>query len=406
MDNLLKDVLKKITPSREEKELIDKISKEVIEKIKNKANGIEVEVVLGGSASRGTYLAGNHDLDIFVRFKSESDIKSYFREIVLSNFPKAKSVYGTREYFRFKYKGFKIEIVPSVKYDSPKKAKNSADISFFHINYLKSKIDSKMANEVLLLKQFLKANDIYGAESARGGFSGYVCELLIIYFKSFKRLVEFLEEVKPKVVIDIEGHYKDKEEVLKKLDKNKIKGPLIIIDPQLPDRNAAACVSYDSFSKLVFRARQLIRTNDKRLFNIRGEKLPLLKERSKRRGTRLVYFKIKKSSEDFDVVKAKILKKMKRLVSILDNEGWDIYNYGVSDDKYIYIEFESLKVSKTKRHYGPYVWVDSENFDNFLRKWEGRSIGKPYVYKSRIVVDVVRKMNLKEEIKEFMKEFL
>ncbi len=406
MDNLLKDVLKKITPSKEEKEQIEKISKEIIDKIRKSAKDIDVEIVLGGSASRGTYLAGNHDLDIFVRFKSEEEIKNHFREMVLSNFPKAKSVYGTREYFRFKHKGFKVEIVPSVKYDSPSKATNSADISFFHINYLKNRIDKEMAKEVLLLKQFLKANDIYGAESARGGFSGYVCELLIIHFKTFKRLIEFLETAKPKVVIDIEKHYKNKDEILKKLDKNKIKGPLIIIDPQLPDRNAAACVSYDSFSKLVFRARQLIRTKDKRLFNIRGEKLALLKERSKRRGTKLVYFKLKKSSEEFDIVKAKVLKKMKRLVSLLDNEGWDIYNYGVSDDKYMYVEFESLKVSKTKRHFGPYVWVDSEHFDNFIKKWEGKSVGKPYVYKSRIVVDIVRKMKLKEEIREFMKEFL
>jgi len=65
----------------------------------------------------------------------------------------------------------------------------------------------------------LKANNIYGAESARSGFSGYVCELLIIYFKGFYNLLEYFEVAKPKVVIDIEKHYKNSDDAINTFTK-------------------------------------------------------------------------------------------------------------------------------------------------------------------------------------------
>jgi tRNA nucleotidyltransferase (CCA-adding enzyme) len=190
----------------------------------------------------------------------------------LDNF---KLPHGTRDYFRGEFLGFKVEFVPSIKYDSPKKAVNSADISYFHINYLKKFFEKnqKLCDEVLLLKQFLKANDVYGAESARGGFSGYVCELLIIYFKSFYNMLEFFDSSTPKTVIDIEKHYKDSESAIKSLDKNKTSGPLIVVDPLLPLRNASSSITYDSFSKFLFKARLFLINNDSKLFNIRGFKL-------------------------------------------------------------------------------------------------------------------------------------
>jgi tRNA nucleotidyltransferase (CCA-adding enzyme) len=409
MIDILSKVLKEIKPEAEEIKRINDASAKIIGMIEKNAKelGVNVQAVLGGSASRGTNMKGNHDLDFFIRFESEKDIKDYYKSLITKSFDNFKITHGTRDYFRGEFLGFRVEFVPSIKYDSPKKAANSADISYFHIDYLKKFFEKnqKLCDEVLLLKQFLKANDVYGAESARGGFSGYVCELLIIYFKSFYNMLEFFDSSTPKTVIDIEKHYKDSESAIKSLDKNKTSGPLIVVDPLLPLRNASSSINYDSFSKFLFKARLFLINNDPKLFNIRGFKLSLAEERSRRRGTRLLSFKLKESY-DFDILKAKVLRKMGIIESLLKKEGFSIYSYGITDDSYAFFELESLKVSSAKRHYGPFVWAESKHFRDFLDKWSSKGIGKPYVFDNKLAVDVKRKEDAKDIIKEFLGEYL
>lgn len=409
MKNIFLKVLSEIKPSSEEAGLLNEISSKIIKTVEKNAKelGVNVQVVLGGSASRGTNMKGNFDLDFFIRFNSEKDISEYYKLLITKSFDGFKIVHGTREYFNGMFEGYKVEFVPSIKYDSPSKAKNSADISFFHINYLKKQFEKNpsLKDDVLLLKQFLKANEIYGAESARSGFSGYVCELLIIYFKGFYNLLEYFEVAKPKVVVDIEKHYKNSEDAIKTLNKNKISGPLIVVDPQLPLRNAASCVSMDSFSEFIFKVRLFLRTNEPKLFNIRGLNLNLVKERSKRRATKLIFFKLKESS-DFDILKAKVLRKLKQIESSLKKEGFGIYSYGITDDSYAYFELESIKVSKAKKHFGPLVWCEPNHFSEFVQKWNTHGISKPYVFENKLVVDVLRTEDAKEFIKKMLVDYL
>jgi tRNA nucleotidyltransferase (CCA-adding enzyme) len=409
MKKVFLKVLSKIKPSDQENVFLNEISKKIIKILMNNAKelGVNIQVVLGGSASRGTNLKGNYDLDFFIRFNLEKNINEYYKLLITKSFDGFKIVHGTRDYFKGIYEGYKVEFVPSIKYDSPKKAINSADISFFHIDYLKKQFSKNpgLKDDVLLLKIFLKANNIYGAESARSGFSGYVCELLIIYFKGFYNLLEYFEVVKPKIVIDIEKHYENSNEAIKTLNKNKILGPLVIIDPLLPLRNAASCISMKSFSEFVFKVRLFLRTHEPKLFKIRGLNLNLVKERSKRRGTKLIFFKLKEQGE-FDILKAKVLRKLNQIGSSLKKEGFGIFSYGVTDDSYVYFELESIKVSKYKKHFGPYVWCEPNHFSEFVQKWNSQGLSKPYVFENKIVVDVLRTENAKKFIKKMLVDYL
>jgi len=409
MKEVFLKILRDIKPSDEERKILDEVSGKIIKSIEKNAKelGVGVEVVLGGSASRGTNMKGNHDLDFFIRFDSEKDISNYYKLLMAKSFDGFKLVHGTREYFSGIFEGYRVEFVPSIKYDSPNKAKNSADISYFHINYLKKQFEKnpELKDDVLIFKQFLKANDVYGAESARSGFSGYVCELLIIYFKGFYNMLEYFENAKPKVVVDLEKHYKNPEEAIKVFNKNKITGPLLVVDPQLPLRNAASCVSMESFSQFLFKARIFLRTHNLKLFNIRGLRLSLVSERSEKRGTKLISFKLKESS-DFDILKAKVLKKLSSIESSLKKEGFGIYSFGVTDDSYAYFELESIKVSKAKRHYGPLVWCEAKNFTEFIDKWNVHGISKPYVSDNKLAVDVLRTEDAKEFIKKALVDYL
>ena len=137
-------------------------------------------------------------------------------------------------------------------------------------------------------------------------------------------MIEFFDSSAPKIIIDIEKHYKGSEAVMKSLDKNKTSGPLIVVDPLLPLRNASSSITYDSFSKFLFKARLFLLNNDAKLFNIRGVKLSLIEERSKRRGTKLLSFKLREAN-DFDILKAKVLRKMGIAESALKREGFSIF---------------------------------------------------------------------------------
>jgi tRNA nucleotidyltransferase (CCA-adding enzyme) len=51
---------------------------------------------------------------------------------------------------------------------------------------------------------------VYGAEIKVGGFSGYLCELLILHHNSFLDTVKAFARYKHRTVIDIEGYYEQR----------------------------------------------------------------------------------------------------------------------------------------------------------------------------------------------------
>ncbi len=410
MKKVLKKVLKRVKPSKKEVKKINSVVKKLKKKIKEsvKEQGIKAEVVIGGSVSRNTFTKGKHDLDFFVRFMREDSLKKYSRKIMMGLNVAYNTIHGTRDYYNFEFEGYDVELIPTLKIKKPENAENSTDVSYFHINYLKKKYEKtpELRDNIRIFKQFCRGVDVYGSESSKQGISGYVAELLIIHYKSFKKLLEKMEEAKPKIIIDIEKDYKNKN-VLKKMNKSKTRGaPIVLVDPVLPERNAAASLSYNTFSKMLYNIRLFIRKPSIKYFNIQHTTIEDIYKKSNKRGTRLFYFELR-NSKKYDVFKAKLLKKLKKLIRMLKREGWSIYNYGILDgEKKIYFELETIRMSKSKQHIGPMVWIDSEDFEKFLKKWKYNVLGKPYVKDSHLVVDVFRKQNIKEEIESYLKDFL
>ncbi|HME87192.1 MAG TPA: nucleotidyltransferase domain-containing protein, partial [Candidatus Nanoarchaeia archaeon] len=80
-----------------------------------KKNKIKADVVIGGSFAKDTYLDGDHDCDIFVRFDysyKEKNISDLLQK-ALKPF-KASRIHGSRDYFQFS-KSLNYEIVPVLK---------------------------------------------------------------------------------------------------------------------------------------------------------------------------------------------------------------------------------------------------------------------------------------------------
>ena len=391
---MLNEVLKKIKPSKDEVKRVGRISNEILEIVKEKTRR---EVMLAGSVAKGTWIKGNHDIDIFVLFnKDEKDIDK--KLIGSLRFLNGRIIHGSRDYLKLNYKGFEVEIVPLYKLSSPDEAKNSADASQFHVDYIKSKINSKIADQIRILKMFLKSSRVYGAETYVSGFSGYVTELLILYYKSFRNLMNVIDEgIEVPLIIDIENYYNSFSEIKKNLSKPKLNSPLIIIDPTYKYRNVAASLSYEAFAKFVFDLRMFKRKPSVKYFRVKSFKINSVENLSKKRGTILITKKLK-IRENEEVSLAKARSKLRKVVSRIQNNGIFVYSYGLTDDKFAFVELETLKVSKLTKHYGPPAWVRKKDFDGFIKKWKN-----VYPYGIHLVSDKKR-LQVNEFVKMVMKD--
>jgi tRNA nucleotidyltransferase (CCA-adding enzyme) len=140
-------------------------------------------VLLGGSYAKGTWLAGHVDLDIFVKI-DPSTPEAEFEKIGLSIGAKATKghptgkMFAQHPYTEATVDGVRVNIVPC--YDvKPGEWKSAADRSPFHVRLVESLSDEKKT-QVRLLKMFMDAVGVYGAEIERQGFSGYVAEVLVM----------------------------------------------------------------------------------------------------------------------------------------------------------------------------------------------------------------------------------
>lgn len=151
-------------------------------------------VLLGGSFAKGTWLPKHVDLDIFVKFDPETPAKE-FEETALEigafatkGHPMGK-MYAQHPYTEATIDGVKVNIVPCYDVRSGE-WKSAADRSPFHVGLVKG-IPEVQKTQVRLLKTFMNAAGVYGAEIQRRGFSGYVAEVLVMKTGGFKRALEW-----------------------------------------------------------------------------------------------------------------------------------------------------------------------------------------------------------------------
>ena len=220
INQILKEVLIKVTPSKKDLTLINKFLKEFISEIKKilKKNKIDAEVFVGGSFAKKTLIKkGKYDVDIFIRFNKKygNEISILTEKILKDTKRSFSTIHGSRDYFKINVESsFFVEIIPVIKVKNPKEAENITDLSYFHVDYIRKRLKTeKMLEEVRLAKAFCHANKCYGAESYINGFSGYALELLVCHYKSFFNFVKAMTNIKEKEIIDIEKLYKNKREI-------------------------------------------------------------------------------------------------------------------------------------------------------------------------------------------------
>jgi len=253
MKRLLSRVLSTIRPERDELARETRFAKLLMKHIsKNVPRGCKV--VLTGSVAKQTFLRDKRDVDIFILFPRKvpkGSLEGKLKRIMKSAFPGIgyQLSYAEHPYARFHFEGRRIDLVPAYKISKASERVSAVDRSVLHTRYVMRSLKKSKRDDVLLLKQFLRSSSIYGAEIKIGGFSGYLCELLIISYGSFPKLLRAAARWKPAIFIDLKRYYKTKKQTSEALEH--FDSDLVVIDPTDKDRNVAAAVTKGNLKKFI-----------------------------------------------------------------------------------------------------------------------------------------------------------
>jgi len=361
INQILKEVLKRINPSEEELSSMNKFLKDFLNSFEKKVKEkkIDAQIFVGGSFAKKTLIKKKlYDIDVFARFdkKYEDKVSDLTKKILLEMKKGELSlIHGSRDYFRVKgTENFFIEVVPVVKVKNPKEAENITDLSYFHVDYIKKKLkNEKMLEEVRLAKAFCHANKCYGAESYINGFSGYALELLICYYKSFLNLAKAVVKIRGKEIIDLEKLYKNKNEILMNMNGAKMVSPIVIIDPTFKERNALAALSKETFEQFQEVCRKFLKKPSIESFSEEKIDYEEVKKNALKNKIEFILIKAKTDKQEGDIAGSKLVKFYRHLSDEIDNL-YEIKNKGFDyDDKKGAEYFFVVKSKKELIQMGP-----------------------------------------------------
>ncbi len=410
--SLEEQVLKRIKPTPEEEERILSIADELLERSSSIISemSIDADPIIVGSVAKGTFLK-NPDIDIFIRFPPETpreELEKKGIDIGKRLIPDGRENYAEHPYIHGTYKGFEVDAVPCYRIEDGSKKMSAVDRTPFHTEYIKSHIEESQKDEVLLLKRFMKGIDVYGAEAEIEGFSGYLTELLILYYGSFGAILEGSKEWKRGTRLFFS------QDSPKKFDE-----PLVFVDPVDPKRNVASALSADSMALFIYAASEYLKNPDIRFFfpnKRRPENSENLIKEVEKKGTYLIALEMERPDLVPDVLFPQIKKARRTIAQRLNDMGFTVFNsaYRAMAENIVFVfELEVSALPSVKNHYGPPVW--NEQSENFLKKWEGYplrieagrwvvQVPREYRYAGDYLEKLIPESNMGKDLNEAIKE--
>ncbi|MFA6329612.1 MAG: CCA tRNA nucleotidyltransferase [Candidatus Micrarchaeia archaeon] len=368
----------------------------------------QAKVTFIGSAARDTGLRGSRDIDIFAAFQKGPE-----ERIVARTFAAARACirgakwekhYAEHPYLQAKVAGFEIEVIPCFAIKENQKIISAVDRSPLHMAYLERKLTLAQRRDVRVLKQLLKSAGIYGAEARIGGFSGYVCELLVLNYRGLYELLQAASNWRLPVVIDIEGqYYQDDKAALARFPASQ----LVVVDVTDKERNAAAAISPDSLASFITLARTAGAKPSSELF-FHKEKIPAdsaIASGLSRRGTHAVLAKAKAPAIVDDIFYPQLAKTRDSMAAYLKRRGLMLVDSAhFSDGKFTYLlfEFAHPAASPIEVCNGPPAF-DAQAVAGFVSSRGKGAIRGPFIREGRLVVEVARKLPAELAVAEYLR---
>ena len=408
-------VLERVTPKKRERAKIMALTQKLEKKVASASKdfGVETWVRVEGSVAKDTWLSKEPDIDVFMRVPTTIPRKS-LGSICLRIARKATE--GSKQIERFAEHPYleavvddiRVNIVPCYK---TKRGEwlSATDRTPFHTDYVKKCLKEQMKGEVRLLKKFMKGISVYGAEIKVGGFSGYLCELLILRYKFFINTLKAFAQHKKRIVIDIEGCYEERENELNLLFKD----PLVTVDPVDKGRNVASAVQAQKLYTFVAAARVFLKNSSIKLFyppDVAVLPAKQLKQKLKERGSTIIFLTFERVDAVPDILWGQLYKSQRSLHKLIRLSGFNVLrDLPWSDEKTVNIfifELDQRSISPVKKHLGPPLEKKNE-CEKFLQKHISRpnTVSGPYIEDGRWVVEIRRKYTdpvvlLEEKLKD------
>ncbi|MEM2908668.1 MAG: CCA tRNA nucleotidyltransferase [Candidatus Bilamarchaeaceae archaeon] len=366
---ILKEVVKKLRPSPDEVLSLQKTVRELRRRL---GKATEREIALVGSVAKKTFLSGEGDVDLFILFDERLDkekIKTELESIFRKAFPgyAYQMNYAEHPYIRFHFGARRIDLVPAYKTKNAKERLTAVDRSVLHTRFILRNLKKSQRDEVRLLKKFLKANELYGAEIRVEGLSGYLCELLIIRYGSFRRLLKAVLRWKLPMVIDIKGYYKGlkKDELIKRFNSR-----FVVIDPTDKNRNVAAALSEDNLKRFISLCKKFNKKPREVFFFKKPESFD---EKVRRRNGIVRIIEMPRAEVVDDILWGQLKKFMRTLRTELSD--FDVKDIFADSNDIVKIAIVTKKaiVGGTMEKKGPPIEM-SEHVKNFRRAHKGQRV--------------------------------
>jgi len=410
---VIEAVRKKVTPTARERKDMEKVIDKVVDITKQAIKPLGLGYTLAGSFIRDTWMPDKKEFEVFILFpetasreKLEKQGLEVGKGIIDSLNGSYVIAYAEHPYVRARVLGYDIDIVPCYKLKSADKIKSAVDRTPFHNRWISRNLPEKLASEVRLLKRFAKALGVYGSDTRVQGFSGYLCELLIVHCGSFEALAKQAAEWEPgRVFIDLQKHHKAGRvpEDLKQRFKNQ---PLVVIDPVDRNRNVAAAFSPENFARFVLACERFVKRPSEEFFFPVAAKVEPSKLRKciEERGSKFLAIEFQRPDVIDDVLWPQLRRTANRLKDIMAGQDFLVLDWAVHSDladlgreldgnkkqtgkSYIMLELGVWRLPRIRRVVGPPVFI-RQRAKEFRKKYQ--KTGRVWVEGDRLVSEVKR----------------
>ena len=390
-------VLADVTPAADEERALQAVVKD----LEAKAQAAMAEerlpgrAAVQGSAAKGTWLRGGADIDLFLLLDPAvpaQRLETAATAVGGKVLAEARKKYAQHPYLQGSFKGHAVDLVPAYAVAEATAKMSAVDRTPFHTAWVRGRLDATGRGQVRLAKRWLKGVGAYGAQTALGGFSGYLVEVLVVRFGSFPALVDWLaKDAAPRrIVVPTTDGKPGPDQV-----KDEV-SPLVVVDPVDPARNCAAAVTAQTLASATQAAQAYRKAPDRRFFfpaPPRAEPVDRLRSALSAQGSLWTGVLLRPQALRMDIVFPQFQRAVRTLTSGLQAAGLEVRATDVAmsdDESEVFVQWVTDGPLPDRRtHRGP---ADDArpNAAQFRAKWDGHAdaLGPVRAEGGHLVVDV------------------